>query len=310
MPLSAMYIQSSEEGMTSLEGRDYEERKSTVMWVLDAIFMDRRFDDTIGFARFLADIIESKNGLSDIREEDSEWVLYYRRLGVPKDEYGPENWPEGMEFCAGFIEDWVGPQYSYAFMTKDEFYVCLRKAIQVFVEQHPDERVLVEPVIIILNAISGQVVGRQKELRRKFRDAVRFTSGNAQLRLILSSIFKQRQFGQFACLLTDGHAVNCMRGEPGWELKRCELKENYPNWVGFCKFVKGPVFCVYVDPEKFYLDYHRSIRHKNAISGDWFYDEIKESLCDFLEDNPSEIAAAQPVIAILEAHGISLELPK
>jgi hypothetical protein len=213
--------------MAVLEESDHEEdRNATIKYVLDSIFMDRRFDDT-GLAGFLADTIESENGLSEIAGEDAYWMLYYRRSGVPVDEYWPEDWPEGKEFCAGVALDcFRDSPYAYAFMTKDEFYAYLRKTIQVFLEQNPGETALLEPSIFILDVTSGPIVENRKELRRKFRDVIRFTSWHAQIRLVLSSIFEQRKFDQFACLLTKGSAVNCMRGEPGWKLVRCHFVSN------------------------------------------------------------------------------------
>jgi hypothetical protein len=63
--------------MAVLEESDHEEdRNATIKYVLDSIFMDRRFDDTMGLAGFLADI-ESENGLSEIAGEDtgSAWSM-------------------------------------------------------------------------------------------------------------------------------------------------------------------------------------------------------------------------------------------
>jgi hypothetical protein len=295
--------------MVAIEGRDHnKDQDSTIISVLDSIFMEHRFDDT-GLAGFLANTIGDESGLSEMSGEDAEWVLYYRRLGWSKGEYWPANWPEDMEFCAGIALNWdKDSPYLYSFMGKDYFYGYLQKAIRTFIEQHPDETVLVEPIMFMLDATSRCTVKNRKALQRKFRDVVRFTSRNAQNRLVLDSIFEKRQFDQLACLLTEGNVLNCMRGEPGWELKRCDPKESCPSWV--TKYSSGISFYVYVNPEKFYLNYHKSISHQSAMSEGWLHDEIKNSLRDFLEDNPSEIAAVQPVIAVLEAHGVSLDCMK
>jgi hypothetical protein len=285
--LQTDYYQEAFGGLDSWSDHD-----AAIKIALNNILMSRLF---VGDECSLMGLLVPDNGIGGFGG-DPGWVL----SRIPEE---GESWPEWADFRAYVVPEEYELAYPEFFMTKAGFFGYVRKALRAFLERNPDEITLVSPVISVLD-----ILEKRENVQEKIR-AFKHFARDLPIWLVLSSIFEKQQFDQFACLLTAEHTVNRILDESNWEIKRCDSEKNCPSWV-WSEYVKWPLFHVHVNPEMFYLKYHKSIRHESAKSERSFHEEIEKNLRDFLEDNPSEIVAAQPVIAILEANGISLKLSK
>jgi hypothetical protein len=126
-----------------------KDRDAAIKFALDCILRDRGFT---ALAEFIADFIAHETKFIGFLGGDGGWAIEYKEQNLTEDLV----WPEGADFCASVDPRDCGLAYPEYFMTKDEFYVYVRKALRAFVERHPDEAALVEPVLAIMAATSGQ----------------------------------------------------------------------------------------------------------------------------------------------------------
>ena len=127
--------------------KPHQDQDAAVKFVLNAVLAERRFFSCGWFEQFLRDFIVHETKHIRMITGDPGWLIEYKGQEIIEDRV----WPEGVDFCASVEPEGYELAYPEFFMTKDEFYGYVKKAIQAFIARHPDETALVEPVLALMN---------------------------------------------------------------------------------------------------------------------------------------------------------------
>ena len=121
------------------------------------------------------------------------------------------------------------------------------------------------------------------------------TDQDAAVKLALDVIFMDNRLNELSCLLTDGHDIGGVEGEPGWLIERRDMGPAgelpyYAEWPGKARFR------AHVEPTSFELAYPDMFME----AGD-FRRYVAKAIDAYLVENPTESDVAQLVISQLKA---------
>jgi len=121
------------------------------------------------------------------------------------------------------------------------------------------------------------------------------TDRDAAVKLAVDVIFADERLNELSCLLTDGHDIGGIGGEPGWIIERRDTGPAgelpyYSDWPVNIRFH------VHVDPAAFELAYPDMFMEAND-----FYRYVAKAMDTYLTENSAENDAAQLLISQLKA---------
>lgn len=118
---------------------------------------------------------------------------------------------------------------------------------------------------------------------------------DAAVKFALSIILMDERLSELSCLLTDGHEIGGIEGEPGWIIERRDTGPS-GEMPGYVDWPKNANFHVHVEPSAFELAY------PNMFMGiDAFHSYVRKAIEAYVARNPSKIDMAKLVISHLKA---------
>jgi hypothetical protein len=115
---------------------------------------------------------------------------------------------------------------------------------------------------------------------------------DAALKFVLNAIMMDDRLDELSSILTDGHEIGALEGEPGWTLERRDSglageRSAYRNWP------PGARFRAYVDPNQFHLG------HSEAFAGSRvFHKHVRNALAAYVARNPSNEETARAISSL------------
>lgn len=118
---------------------------------------------------------------------------------------------------------------------------------------------------------------------------------DAAVKFALSIVLMDERFDDLSYLLTDGHEVRRVEGEPGWIIER---RDTGPSWdmPGYTDWPKTAHFHAHVDSSGYELadpDMFTDI--------DTFYGYVSKAMGAYVAKNPLKANMAQSVISLLQS---------
>lgn len=112
---------------------------------------------------------------------------------------------------------------------------------------------------------------------------------DAALKLVLNAIVMDDRLDELSSIVTDGHEIGALEGEPGWTLERRDGgpagdMPAYRNWP------QGARFRAYVDPDQFRLGHSEAFASSSA-----FHTYARGVLAAYVARNPSNEEAARAI---------------
>jgi hypothetical protein len=115
---------------------------------------------------------------------------------------------------------------------------------------------------------------------------------DAALKFVLNVIMMDDRLDELSSVLTDGHEIGALEGEPGWRLERRDSgpageRPAYGNWP------QGASFRAYVDPDQFHLGHSEAFAGSSA-----FHKYVRNALAAYIARNPSNEEAARAISSL------------
>jgi hypothetical protein len=110
----------------------------------------------------------------------------------------------------------------------------------------------------------------------------------------INAIFMDERFNELVPLLTDGHDIGGIEGEPGWIIERRDtamLDEPY-----YQEWPEGTAFRVFVDPDSFELGQPEVYLRRQE-----FHQLVRKAVAAMVIKNPSKASMTAEVSATLSA---------
>lgn len=126
-----------------------------------------------------------------------------------------------------------------------------------------------------------------------FRDFNPQADHDAAMKFALRVIFLDERFDELSYLLTDGHAIGGVEGEPGWIIERRDTGPS-GNMPGYAHWPKNTHFHAHVEEDVFALAYPDVF-----MTTEEFHDCVRKLIDVYVVKNPSKTNMAQPVISRL-----------
>lgn len=118
---------------------------------------------------------------------------------------------------------------------------------------------------------------------------------DAAIKFALSIILMDERLSELPCLLTDGHDIGGVEGEPGWIIERRDTGPS-GDMPGYVDWPENAHFHVHVEPSAFEL------AHPHMFMGiDEFHSYVRKAIEAYVAKNPSKIDVAKLVISHLKA---------
>ena len=114
------------------------------------------------------------------------------------------------------------------------------------------------------------------------------------VKFVLNSILMDDRLNELTCLLTDGHDIGGVEGEPGWIVERRD-KGPSGDMPGYVDWPAGANFHVYVDRNSFELAYPEQF-----MKNDEFHSYVHKAIDAYIVKNPAKIIMGRSVISKLE----------
>jgi hypothetical protein len=116
---------------------------------------------------------------------------------------------------------------------------------------------------------------------------------DAAVKLALNVILLDERLSELASILTDGHEIGGLEGEPGWTIERRDTAHS-GNMPGYANWPENARFRAYVDPRNFELG------HANIFMDiELFHGYVRKAIEAYLVKNPSKVDIANLVISHL-----------
>jgi hypothetical protein len=117
---------------------------------------------------------------------------------------------------------------------------------------------------------------------------------DAAVKFALNIILMDERLNELSKLLTDGHKIGGVAGEPGWIIERRDTGPSgdhsfYADWP------KNTHFHAHVEPSAFELAYPDMFMEVEA-----FHSYVSKAIEAYVAKNPSKVNMAQPVISLLQ----------
>ncbi|QYF95822.1 hypothetical protein KY495_12070 [Massilia sp. PAMC28688] len=114
-------------------------------------------------------------------------------------------------------------------------------------------------------------------------------------KFVINAVFMDERFDELASLLTDGHDIGGIEGEPGWTIERRDTampadEPYYQQWP------EGAVFRVFVDPDSFELGQPEVYLERQN-----FHRLVRKAVSAMVTKNPSSASKTDQVSATLSA---------
>ena len=127
-------------------------------------------------------------------------------------------------------------------------------------------------------------------LYRAFGDFKPQLDQDAAVKFVISIILMDERFDDLGCLLTDGHEIGGIGGDPGWIIERRDTgpsgdKPGYANWPDDARFH------VHVDAKGYELAYPDMFMKENE-----FYEYVKKGLQAYIIANPLRTSEVTPLV--------------
>jgi hypothetical protein len=115
---------------------------------------------------------------------------------------------------------------------------------------------------------------------------------DAALKLVLNAIMMDDRLDELSSILTDGHEIGALEGEPGWTLQRRDSgsageEPAYRSWPQDARFR------AYVDPDQYHLGHSEAFAGSSA-----FYKYVRNVLAAYVARNPSSAEAARAISSL------------
>jgi hypothetical protein len=115
---------------------------------------------------------------------------------------------------------------------------------------------------------------------------------DAALKLVLNAIMMDDRLDELSSILTDGHEIGALEGEPGWTLQRRDSgpageRPAYRSWPPDARFR------AYVDPEQFRLGHSEAFASSGA-----FHKYVRSALAAYIARNPSNKEGARAISSL------------
>ena len=112
---------------------------------------------------------------------------------------------------------------------------------------------------------------------------------DAALKFVVNAIMMDHRLDELSSVLTDGHEIVGVEGEPGWILERRDSgpageRPGYRDWP------QGARFRAYVDPNQYHLGYPEAFAGSSA-----FHKYVRDALAAYIARNPSKEEAARAI---------------
>jgi len=114
----------------------------------------------------------------------------------------------------------------------------------------------------------------------------------AAIKFAVIVMLMDRRLRDLSQLLTDGHEVATIGGEPGWEIERRD--ENVADASYYADWPRDARFRVRIDPEEYSLAYPEMFLDKPS-----FYNYIKKALNVYVAENSSEAEEFKKISSLL-----------
>jgi len=116
---------------------------------------------------------------------------------------------------------------------------------------------------------------------------------DAAVKFALNAILMDERLSELSCLLTDGHEIGGVAGEPGWIIERRDTGPSgahtyYADWP------KNAYFHAHVDSSGYELAYPDMFMDVAV-----FHRYVSEAIKAYVANNPSKVDIAQSVISLL-----------
>jgi hypothetical protein len=116
---------------------------------------------------------------------------------------------------------------------------------------------------------------------------------DAAVKFALVIILMDERLSDLSCLLTDGHEVGGVEGDPGWIIERRDTGPS-GNMPYYADWPKTAHFYVHVDPSGYDLAHPEMFMEIST-----FHDYVRKGIEAYVAKNPSKVDMAEPVISLL-----------
>lgn len=115
----------------------------------------------------------------------------------------------------------------------------------------------------------------------------------AAVKFIINSILMDDRLEELTCLLTDGHDIGSVEGEPGWLVERRDTGPS-GDAPGYADWPADANFRVFVDPDIFELAHP-----EQYMKIDEFHSCVRKGIDVYLIRNPLKVSMGKAVISRL-----------
>ena len=112
---------------------------------------------------------------------------------------------------------------------------------------------------------------------------------DAALKFVLNAILMDDRLDELSSIVTDGHEIGALEGEPGWTLQR---RDSGPagDMPGYRNWPQGASFRAYVDPDEFRLGHSEAFASSIA-----FHNYVRNVLTAYVARNPASENVARAI---------------
>ncbi len=119
------------------------------------------------------------------------------------------------------------------------------------------------------------------------------TDPHAAVKFVINNMLMDDRLNELICLLTDGHDIGGVEGEPGWIVERRDTGPS-GDMPGYADWPIGVNFRVYVDQDSFHLAHPQQF-----LKIDDFHNYVHKAIDAYLVKNPSKTSIGNAVISKL-----------
>jgi hypothetical protein len=115
---------------------------------------------------------------------------------------------------------------------------------------------------------------------------------DASLKFVLDEIVTSGRLDELAIILTDGHRIGALEGDPGWMLQR---RDSGPggDMPGYQKWPQGASFRAYVDPDELNIEHPEAFANNSV-----FHKYVRDIVAAYVARNPAKQEAVRTILSL------------